>query len=1829
MKEYDILRRAPRFATTPSQPVQPQGFFSALGPALMNYSPVVSAVQKMGEPIFPIDPNFNLGQAMTDAGVPQSQAFTYLSARSADHFAQIKANADKRAKQDQVIGAAGFRGFLAAGVASLVSPTTFIPLMGPAKGIKGLAQMAALAGAASALDEAVLYNTADGYTEDDLLFGVSVGTVAGMLLGSAAKFMEPGERQLYEQALTEEQQTGRVLVENDDPGTETATVEFEPPVNAPRAYEEEVTVPHGGERLDPVPEDDPAFAGFEDDRPPAVRPDLFRSDTQPGALDERFGVSEVRTMGDLSEAPPASAMQVDPGVVIRQATTADGRGQILRDRPLANPSTTFGGPAQRDAMIVFDRMEENPQLTQADVPVSKEIFDAAKSFFRMPDKTGITGDVRISANTPAWAGRAAQRFREALGDDLAVTIYHVDDIAGSGDGSALLKGVRDGSVNGYIRFDSTSQQYVIVLGREAMRNRVSSLETLFHELGHMAHYNFMAKASPDTRRALFADYARWRGEIGARGDLERLPESTTRLALRRYPSLADEAAGAPSKVTAYDNSFEEWFAEMTSRYMTSNAVGDSVVAEFFANVVKFWRRAMAFLRAEGYAPRSIDQFFAEMRANNSKRGLERADGPMEGATEAASYRVSEGVVSQSNKTPSETGPRQRLTQGYKRPKNYVAGKAFDAMGKLSPIVRMTEQKFFPSLSYWATRIQTPGLVLAGLENAQPNAGAGTLYARTKTHEAAHANFVMDLDDAFARHIYGPLPEGVRQTAKFRQIKAALIGPPPGKMTFKDYSEAVYNALSTGEMNDPSLGRGVAAFKKFFDYFDNLHDDYLAILKEEAGDAADDIEPLYVKDPDDLGPGVENYAHQIMDHETLLRKADKFVRKFGEYGAKEYQKAFGSAHERYTNSRRKRVAYRNLLQLNDAQLDEQYNLLSDDIADIDADPDYAGGRVALRELEKQLQDAGESKEAIKAALKKEREALGPDFAAADRKRKQLLSNRNVVRKLGGAAADRRDALEEKITSSMVTQIGTYHSVAGRINDALKKINRTDNLADKKLTDALNSYARAMKQLAAQNEKIRSQAYGVEHPRGGAVKLGVEGRGGRLLASLDKFDLLNARFEKAIEVKDAAEAGRLTADQKIELLQDMANDFTERARVANGRRYMREQDALEKVEALAPEKIAEYRAAELEKTEARIADLDNSFRNRWIEEGARDLDIESGRADFSEQGRLDAMELHRLLVGNPEKVAGMVILGAKRGAQLRRVLKMPYEDKKEWLITDAERVAASFERHMAPDLEMWRMTGDVNGARIFDELKADYDTALGKFADATHVRLPRGTDGTVQGLKAALNDVMTNNKPFSERVMLLARGEFVKVAPGEKVADGLVPLTDASREVWSQVLVRAYRDANADLAAVIERHRHTRGASADVDSIGHRLGQAALNANVFRYMGRVAISSIPDLARPIFKFGMRKTLGNGWHRMLMDKNYRRAITTMDHEMGIALDPILHNRAQAIMDLPQRTGGYKTLVERGLQAAANKTGLVAGFDMWTAGVKHVAASVVHASMSSYIPRVALMRGTAEELAEARKFLRRVSLDDNMIKRIHSQYMLPGGSTEFQGGVRLPNTGKWTDSEAARAYAAAVLQEVNDLIITPGYDLPVMVDANMAYRLFFQFKSFTFAATTRILMSGLQDPDIYLLEGASMSLALGALSYYVWAVSIGGKSYEDAMKLDEGKWLAEAYNRSGLAGITSFGTDIGAEIPLLSQYALFDPGSSARRRSSSLMGAVFGPTYDLVEQVASVAQGLDSPTQSTLHSARLLGVYQNHWLFSRAFDRLEEATADTFNFPERREPQ
>jgi hypothetical protein len=272
--------------------------------------------------------------------------------------------------------------------------------------------------------------------------------------------------------------------------------------------------------------------------------------------------------------------------------------------------------------------------------------------------------------------------------------------------------------------------------------------------------------------------------------------------------------------------------------------------------------------------------------------------------------------------------------------------------------------------------------------------------------------------------------------------------------------------------------------------------------------------------------------------------------------------------------------------------------------------------------------------------------------------------------------------------------------------------------------------------------------------------------------------------------------------------------------------------------------------------------------------------------------------------------------------------------------------------------------------------------------------------------------------------------------------------------------------------------------------------------------------------------------------------------------------------------------------------------------------------------------LRGNAgfgyNKQGEAISFLNSLGWNEDLQQRIWDQLTSPEGGRNVNG-VWVPNTANWADQGAVRAYRAAIQHEASASIISPGVELPKMMNRTMLGRLVFNLKSFAMASTSKTLMAGLQQRDMAVLNGVWISLALGALSFYLRSVLAGGATEERMRNATPEQWVDEAFDASGILGAVSMVTQVSQDIPYLRNVSTLGNLSrtlqgktaeqSLRSSDSGLIEDALGPAADFTFTMAQIITGTDHPTKAQIHRVRQMLPFQNLFYLRRLFDQLEEA--------------
>lgn len=682
----------------------------------------------------------------------------------------------------------------------------------------------------------------------------------------------------------------------------------------------------------------------------------------------------------------------------------------------------------------------------------------------------------------------------------------------------------------------------------------------------------------------------------------------------------------------------------------------------------------------------------------------------------------------------------------------------------------------------------------------------------------------------------------------------------------------------------------------------------------------------------------------------------------------------------------------------------------------------------------------------------------------------------------------------------------------------------------------------------------------------VKLGQKpGDAGPLLEADAQREKLSLKMSDAAEAIEAGENfDRVAARQ---LLHDVITDVAEKRTRLIEKQTRRQDELWARAEEIDSDVVLK-KATEIEQ---RARDARTSFIERTRETGAEGIDIDTRSADFLPFARTAAENVKDRIVGTYLRLPIVEILQEKRGPELRRALQISSDKVEAFLENDVDKVLRTYIRTYGPDIEMMKRFQSVNGETVIDAAADEMNAKLTAIA------------------KRAEKENWSQKK-----------------------------LEKANHEIDRQ-----YKQLKHDFEVVTGRIRNTWGLPKDPTAMSFRIGKTLLDLNVLRLMGGTLISSIPDAARIMMRHGFTRSLGDAYAPMVSNWKQLELAGREARYAGVALDALMHMRAQGVHDTLDDVGRYSKF-ERGVSFLSNKMGMVNLLDQWTDMMKQVSASAIIARLGDSIDIVyGGAKATAKEREAAIEFLASKGLIGKYGEKIHAALNAPGGGTRING-VLMPNTEEWADAEAQQAFRSALAGEVQATVTTPGVERPVWVDGSMTGRLVGQFKSFAFSSVQKTLMAGLQNPaDVGVVVGSTMAVAMGMLSYYIAAVVAGGDTYSKMQNASIGKWVDEGIARSGILGIFSDGQRFAERFPLTQPYANFGGDRVSRRAGDDIAEVLFGPSFSGFVGMSKVLQGLDDPTQATLREIRRLMPYQNHFALKRPLDALIESS----NLPARRE--
>lgn len=1166
---------------------------------------------------------------------------------------------------------------------------------------------------------------------------------------------------------------------------------------------------------------------------------------------------------------------------------------------------------------------------------------------------------------------------------------------------------------------------------------------------------------------------------------------------------------------------------------------------------------------------------AQQTAKNTVTGLKRS-----GVSRGRGQKVIDYVNSLEAR-----GRPMKVVKGLLRQTARAVIDPVGALARLNPVTRTLDNAYSSAARTWMGKLHTAGLRLDTGEGGVV-ADAGTVYDRARVGQRYIADAIVELDKGYLRYLTGKDVDVSHFSAQIAVIKSNVGMVPAGKMTYAEFGETVFRLGNTGQKSgDAGIDAAVKAQRAYYDKMHEIAKRYYEEAKAMYGEYDAEvnpggIRPLYdeLEFPED--GDIQAYVHHMFDQEYLRGNFEEFSRVFSEHIAGKMQEEFAGSFKAFTKVKDKLEKTIRIHSLNEEELSTQLGALE---AEARVLKDQLGPSMkAISNYRATLKDAGLSPEEVLEGTKAFEKTLATDdYLKAKARLSELSKDISIAKKAGAGLTEKQAEILAKAEKLEDLQLDAIDNVIDEAVRVQKKLARLDKLdareveALKKLRDRL---LRTDKELRDQYDKLMSGWYG------------------RGLEDIPAWKKYEGTIEKQKDLLNQVRDFKyLDLDEARESLDNALLAYKQKKRALIANRVRRQDELVEKAKAADPNVRAQYRQDELLQAQKSLDELTTGFNERWVERGIDDLDMQTGKADFTAKAKEDARELYLRLVGQPFRTSGLAVLGGERGAQLSRFLNIPFEEKAKFLVRDPEKVLRSHAHHMLPDMELYRATGSVNGARIIAEVEDDFKAQLDAIPSYTH---------------------MLKGKPVNQ----------ARLTPGE--LEAARPITELDKEILTREINDARKEILEDTKVVIDRLRHARGLPQNPDGFMYRAGRVVQNLTIVTKLGTVVPSSMGDITRAVALKGVSSVWKTQWAPLVSDFKRISMSSREAYMAGIGLDPLLHNRPQALFDIGENYSTRQSLAERGLEFAANKTGFIALFDRWTQMSKTMATSTSITEVTDAIRRVAgQVESTPKELTAARELLNYANLGDESVRRIVRQLDLPGGSTEFKHGVKLPNTEVWDDPDAIMAYRTALNKIADDLVITTGPDRPSWMDQNAAFRLLAMLRGFSFTATNRILMAGLQQPDMVFMQSAIMALATGALSYYTWAITSGGQNWENAKRAEWDQVIYEAVGRSGLLGALSEGQRLGEKIPALNDYEAFGGGRWNSRSSEGLVSGLVGPAYGTFKGLLDVVQGADDPTQATVKAARTsLVPYQNVFYMKWAFDALESGLNNALNIPVRR---
>lgn len=357
---------------------------------------------------------------------------------------------------------------------------------------------------------------------------------------------------------------------------------------------------------------------------------------------------------------------------------------------------------------------------------------------------------------------------------------------------------------------------------------------------------------------------------------------------------------------------------------------------------------------------------------------------------------------------------------------------------------------------------------------------------------------------------------------------------------------------------------------------------------------------------------------------------------------------------------------------------------------------------------------------------------------------------------------------------------------------------------------------------------------------------------------------------------------------------------------------------------------------------------------------------------------------------------------------------------------------------------------------------------------------------------------------------------------------------------------------------------------------RIASAVRSYGVVTYLGKAALSAIPEIGRTLMVHGFARTFEAVAAQAFKNPAFAKSWKLLPRKTGKGLDSLAGTSMNRFVEQGGPTGAATTGLGRGAQRfvdfASGPAFLMNLLSPMTDMTKRMSQTFTHQFMLEDV--LALANGKATKKTQAR--LASYGIDEDMAERIANQPF------ENADGWYMPNMDEWPDAEAARAFLTAVSGMTDNIVPTAGLaDVPEIAKGFYKGREYpllvlpFQFMSYGFSVANRVMLSGLQGRDASAMMGVAALIGLGYLSQKI--------------KSDENYWnsmgpLERSIRAVDAAGITGIYSDLNTTLEQLSGDTLgvrpllgADP-FLGNQTGMEKIGGLGGPTGDTIVDIANL---------------------------------------------------